>query len=110
MKFFVYPCNHNNSGYTIEANSLEEAQNLANTAEYDWCFQHNVIEQPVRVLETNDIMTPEVPSFWTVFLIIFGCIVFTMGLGWLYTVWSYGPMVVMLLIVIVIIGTNKDLN
>lgn len=110
MKYFVYPCHHSQSGYTLEANSLEIAQSIADQSEYDYCCAYNLNWQSVRVLETGNIMTPEVPSFWTVFSIIFGCITFTMGLGWLYTIWSYGPMVVMLLVVLLIIGTNKDLN
>lgn len=35
--FYVYPCEHNDRGYVFEADSLDDAINIARQREYDYC-------------------------------------------------------------------------
>lgn len=49
MLYKVKPCWHTHTCYTIEADSLEEAQKQANQVEYDYCCQNNLYCSGVEV-------------------------------------------------------------
>ena len=51
MKFFVKPCWHTQTGYSFSANSIEEAEQSAQKAEWDYCCQNNLHCSNVEVVE-----------------------------------------------------------
>lgn len=51
MKYFVRPCWHTQTGYSFTANSLEEAEQFAQKAEWDYCCQNNLHCSNIEVVE-----------------------------------------------------------